>query len=744
MNLLPLDANAGGGPPCQEPIVSRYCSSTQIDLLTPQQGRAKVFLSQILKIYRPKILLGQIEWPKENEDIEEVTLFHDKYDIQNIARDELRYLEGEKQEDKFLNGTFFSTAQCYAGGNFTNLARYYQGLEQSGLERETIRYLALLRLLLIQDCMLDTDVYIDSTKTKERFQDLKNGLARGWLGYIEAVAFYHDGFYPEAADLFATIAREEKEAEQATGWLVETARYMEVLSLFHKGREGQGEVFLPTIFNSFTEAFVSDFPRSEYRKHIEDMSAGIWLHYNERERYYQELITKLDGSHIFNDRTAGLDHLDELTVNALFANIADIAEYPIEHQNGYTLLPAILSKAGDVSDLCAQRNDLSITTPAELNNYIEMSCGYLLGGTALDVSAFTGTPLFIHAKAFEAQTFILAGKMEEQGNVFSQIAFSPELSLKDLFGLRSLQVEARLKQKRPKAFILNDKITGSNKPASLSIMDAVLYEQISRYFLSATQLDESLAGEKQQLLKFSLIRPHLDEAMIQENWKAAEAFSSIVEWDALLASKALTVSGKLSIEISNYSKIAESLSILAKGGEAPEALADVAYFLYENHVAPRCGYERPRLIDDHLAVCDSGYLAPSEKGMVRVETRPVKEIRAPIEMLSEALDIYKRRDGFEVEEARLLRIMVYCAKGGKNVSYCLRWKNIPKAKFKGWFEDLNLNYPRKEHIQYWFYDLPYFSNSSEEEADNVEQQYWYDEDAYLGYLDGTPYELDSN
>ncbi len=743
VNLLPHKVEAGGGSPCQQPIVSRYCSSTQIDLLTPQKARAKVFLSQILKIYRPELSLGQLLWSEEEEDIDEINSFHKKYSIPQLVTAELSYLEGEKQEDKFLDEAFFSGPQCYAGGSFTNLASYYQGLSTSGLDRETIRYLAFVRLLLIQDCVLDTDAYIGNDKTKKHFQKIREGKAKGWLNYIEAAAFYHDGFYPEAADLFATIALEETDAGRGSGWLVETTRYMEILSLFHKGREGQDEVFLPTVFNSFTEAFVTEFPHSEYLKHVEGMSVGIWLHYNERERYYKELLQMLAKSHVLNGRSVELDYLDELFINALLANIGEISEYPIEHGNGFTLLPAILSKSGEVSSLCEQSNRLPQKTPPELIKYIEMSCAYLLDGTAPDTSVFVDTPLFAHAKAFGAQALLLSGDLEEEAGVFAEIAMGLELPLKDLLGLRSLQFEARLKQNDPEAFIQSDKITGPKKPMELLIMDAVLYEQVSRYFLSPKQLEESLAGENDELLKFALVRPHLDEAMVQENWKAAEALSNLIQWRDLLAIKALDVSGKLSIEISNYTEVVNNVSILARGEKDPKALADVAYFLYENHIAPRCGYERPRLIQEHLSNCDAGYIAPSANGMVRVEPRPAKETRAPLEMFSGALDVYKGREGFQAEEARLLRVMIYCAKGAKNVAYCLRWKKIPKSSFKGWFEDLNLHYPKKEHIEYWFYDLPDYSIFGEGDDHSVEQAYWYDEDAYLGYLDGGPDSLEA-
>ncbi|MEH6630427.1 MAG: hypothetical protein V7776_06365 [Halopseudomonas aestusnigri] len=742
VNLPPHKVEAGGGPPCQQPIVSRYCSSTQIDLLTPQKGRAKVFLSQILKLYRPELSLSQLRWSEKEENIDEVNSFHKKYDIPQLVSNELSYLEGETQEEKFLDEAFFSDPQCYAGGSFTNLASYHQGLSTSGLDRETIRYLAFVRLLLIQDCVLDTDAYIGNDKTKKHFQKIREGEAKGWLDYIEAVAFYHDGFYPEAADLFATIAREETEAGRKSGWLVETTRYMEVLSLFHKGREGQDEVFLPTVFNSFTEAFVTDFPHSEYRKHVEGMSVGIWLHYDERERYYKELLQMLARGHVLTDRSIELDNLDELSLNALLANISEIAEYPIEHGNGFTLLPAILSKSGEVSSLCEQSSRLPQKTPSELIKYIEMSCAYLLGGTAPDTTIFADTPLFAHAKAFEAQAFLLAGNMEEEAVVMAEMAMGLELPPKDLLGLRSLQFEARLKQNEPEVFIKSDKISGPKKPMELSIMDAVLYEQVSRFFLSPKQLEESLVGEEDELLKFALVRPHLDEAMIQENWKAAETLSNLIQWRDLLVIKALDVSGKLSIEINNYTEVINNISILARGEKDPEALADVAYFLYENHIAPRCGYERPKLIQEHLSTCDAGYIVPSVKGMVRVEPRPAKETRAPLEMFSGALDVYKEREGFQAEEARLLRVMIYCAKGAKNVAYCLRWKKIPKSSFKGWFEDLNLHYPKKEHIEYWFYDLPDYSIFGESGEHSVEQAYWYDEDAYLGYLDGGPYRLE--
>ncbi len=746
VNLLPHNVDAGGGPSCQQPIVSRYCSSTQIDLLTPQKGRAKVLLSQVLKIYRPELSLGQMQWTDTEENIDEVPVFHEQYKIPELAGVELGFLEGEKSEEKFLEDAFFVGPQCYAGGSFTNLAQYYRGLSISGLDRETVRYLALLRLLLIQDCVLDTDAYMESDKTKAHLKKIKEGEGKGWFDYIKAAAFYHDGFFPEAADLFANIAREENEAGRKSGWLVETTRYMEVLSLFHKGREGQDEVFLPTVFNSFTEAFVTDFPRSEYRKHVEDMAVGIWLHYDDRERYYKELIQRLTRSRILSDRTAEIDYLDELSINALMANIQELADYPIEHGNGFTLLPAILSKAGDVSRLCEQAKNLPQETPADLISYIEMSCAYLLEGTTPDSSAFVDTPLFVHAKAFEVQALILSGKLKQEGDVIAEIALGLEPPLKDLLGLRSLQLEARLKLNVPEEFIASDKIRGSNKPMELSIMDAVLYEQVSRYFLSAKQLEESLTGEDDALLKFALIRPHLDEAMIQENWKAAEALFSLVQWSDLLAIKALDVSGKLSIEISNYAEVISNVTILARGEKDAKALADVAYFLYENHIAPRCGYERPSLIQEHLSSCDAGYIVPTDKGMVRAKSRNVKEIRAPIEMFAGALDVYKGQEGFQAEEARLLRVMIYCAKGAKNVAYCLRWKKIPKASFKSWFEDLNLHYDKKEHVQYWFYDLPDNSTLSEasDEFMETEQQYWYDDDAYVGYLDGGPYSLDIN
>ncbi|MFD2203997.1 hypothetical protein [Kiloniella antarctica] len=737
--LISHETKAGGGEPCQQPIVSRYCSSTEIDLLTPQKGRAKVLLKQILKIYRPELSLGSEMWSEDNDNIDEVTRFFNAFDIPALARTELGYLEGEKQDEKFLNDVFFSHPQCYAGGSFSNLAQYYQGIVRSGLDRETVRYLAFLRLLLVQDCVLDTDTYISSEKTKKHLQIIKAGEAKGWFDYIEAAAFYHDGFYPEAADLFATIAREETEAERTSGWLVETTRYMEILALFHKGREGQDDVFLPTVFNSFTEAFVSDFPNSTYRKHVEDMSVGIWLHYDERERYFNELIKMLSRRDVLNDRAAELDDLEELSINALLANITEISEYPIEHGNGFTLLPAILSGSKEISSLCAQVRHLPKKTPQELINYIGMSCAYLLKGTMPNTSVFAETPLYTHAKAFEAQALLLEGKLDEETSVFKEVATKSDLPLKDLLGLRSRQFEARLKHNEPAAFVRSSKLDGAKVPMELVIMDAVLYEQLSRYFLSAKELEESLEIEANELLRFSLIRPHLDEAMVQENWKAAKGLSALIQWQDLLANKTLEASDKLTIEIRNYAEVIEDVLALAHDNANPKALADVAYFLYKNHIVPSCGYERTSLIQAYLSTCDPEYFVPSDKGIVRVGSKSLKDIRAPVEIFSEALEIYKRKTGGKAEKARLLRVMIFCAKGAKNVAYCLRRKKIPKAHFKGWFEDLNLHYPSKERIEYWFYDLPDYSVFGEGDDTSVEQQYWYDEDAYLGYLDGGPY-----
>ncbi len=749
-SLLPRDLEAGGGPPCQQPIASRYCSSTQLDMLVPQEGRAKVFLEQLIRGYRPE-LLEYADRSNENSKIfADIQNFHRTYRIEELASEELGLFVRKENKDIFANGDYLTQAYCYSGGNFSNLHSYYDGLKDSNLEQEEIRHLAMMRLALVQDCLFNLDDYLKSSQTFQGHVGKEQGLYKNWSQYIEAAAFYHDGFFPEAAELFAMIALEEKNAGRKTGWLIETARYMEVLALFHNGREGQESVFLPAIFNSFTEAFLTDFPQSEYRRHVEDMEIGIWLHYGDRDRYYTELLDEIAVGELLTNGKNSLDQLDHLAINALRANIDEIANRRLTHRNGITLLAAILSKPDNVVGLCAQRKNVAYGQYQEIQAYSAMVCDYLLKEKRPSSDGYKDTPLYSHALAFEAMVNLEHGEFDKAQMQISDIAAGKETSLEDLFALRSKQLEVRLKNKTPLDFILNDKILidGADKNEQLSklaILDVVLYEQVSRYFLSANDFISALSGTADPLLQFALIRPHLDEALVQEDWQGAIMLSKKLDWEAVLQASALEKSNKLREEIKLYADLEQDMEALAlkriKSRSRARALSNVAYFLYENHIAPRCSYARTKLINRYLEDCQPVYVHLAAEG-VWAEKKALDQPRAPIEMFTEALDLYRQEKETTAEQARLLRIMIFCAKGANNVSYCLRWKDIPKKQFQNWFETLALKYPKSERVKYWYYDLPFYTGVYINRAgQELDQEYWYEEDAYLGYLDGGPYGL---
>ncbi len=763
-SLLPRDLEAGGGSPCQQPIASRYCSSTQLDMLVPQEGRAKVFLEQLIRGYRPELLKSIDGSDAELEISKGIRDFHETYRIEELTSKELGAFVRKENEELFAKRDYLTQAYCYSGGNFSNLHSYYMGLKRSDLGQDEIRHLAMMRLALVQDCLFNFDDYLKASQTFQGHVRKEQGLYKNWSQYIEAAAFYHDGFFPEAAELFAMIALGEKNEGRETGWLIETARYMEILALFHNGREGQEKVFLPAIFNSFTEAFLTDFPQSEYRQHVEDMEIGIWLHYGDRDRYYTELLDEIAGNQLLTSDDDQIDQLDHLAINALRANIDEIATRTLKHRNGITLLAAILSKSGlsksgdlakpeELEGLCTQIEMVTSGEDEEIETYSEMVCDYLLKGKEPSSNAYKNTPLYSHAQAFEAVVNLEEGEFDKAGMQISDIAAGNAISLEDLFALRSKQLEMRLKDKAPLAFILEDAIQNDNfnddRPFSeLTILDTVLYEQVSRYFLSTNDFISALSGTDNPLLKFALIRPHLEEAMIQEDWQGAALLSKGLDWEAVLKAGALDKSSKLRDEVQLYADLEQDLETLSlgqdRGRERAKALSDVAYFLYENHVAPRCSYARTKLINRYLEDCQPVYIRLAAEG-VWAENKVIDQPRAPIEMFSEALDLYGEERETTAERARLLRIMIFCAKGVKNVSYCLRWKNIPKKQFQNWFETLAVKYPKSERVKYWYYDLPFYSGVyTNSDGEKLDREYWYEEDAYLGYLDGGPYGLSTH
>ncbi|WP_299377117.1 hypothetical protein [uncultured Kiloniella sp.] len=758
-SLLPRELEAGGGPPCQQPIASRYCSSTQLNMLVPQKGRAKVFLEQLIRGYRPELLESIDGSDDELEISKGIRDFHKTYRIEELTSKELGAFVRKENEEFFAKGDYLTQAYCYSGGNFSNLHSYYMGLKSSDLGQDEIRHLAMMRLALVQDCLFNLDDYLKTSQTFQGHVRKEQGLYKNWSQYIEAAAFYHDGFFPEAAELFAMIALEEKNEGRETGWLIETARYMEVLALFHNGREGQEKVFLPAIFNSFTEAFLTDFPQSEYRRHVEDMEIGIWLHYGDRDRYYTKLLDEIAGKQLLTSDDDQTDQLDHLAINALRSNIDEIAIRPLKHRNGITLLASLLSKSQDASKseelegLCSQIEMVTSGEYDEIETYSEMVCDYLLKGKEPSSNAYKNTPLYSHAQAFVAVVNLEGGKFESAGMQINDIAVGNATSLEDLFALRSKQLEVRLKDKTPLAFILEDAIQNDNfnddgQFSELTILDTVLYEQISRYFLSTNDFISALSGTDNPLLKFALIRPHLDEAMIQEDWQGAALLSKRLDWEAVLKAGALDKSSKLRDEVQLYADLEQDLETLSlgqyRGRERAKALSDVAYFLYKNHIAPRCSYARSKLINRYLENCQPVYVHLAGEG-VWAENKTTDQPRSPIEMFTEALDLYGKEKETIAEQARLLRIMIFCAKGAKNVSYCLRWKNIPKKQFQNWFETLAVKYPKSERVKYWYYDLPFYSGVyTNSDGEKLDQEYWYEEDAYLGYLDGGPYGLSTH
>ena len=748
-SLLPRDLEAGGGPPCQQPIASRYCSSTQLDMLVPQEGRAKVFLEQLIRAYQPELLDYFDPFEVAPVITDQVKDFHQTCEIGDLVEQELGTFVRNEHEEIFRKGEYLTQTHCYGSGDFSNLNSYYDGLKMSNLEPDKVRYLAMLRLVLVQSCLFNLDDYMKSSVMVKELMDKEQSAYKNWFQYIEAAALYHDGFFPEAADRFSVIALAEKTQGRKKGWLIETARYMEILALFHNGREGQEEIFLPAIFNSFTEAFLMDYPQSEYRRHVMDMEAGIWLHYGDRDRYYAELLKSVSLDELLTSDVDSVDQLDRLAINALLANIGDIATHPLKHRDGITLLAAILSKPEDVESLCLQTTDVVSAKYEEISRYSVMVCEYLLEGEKPSGHRYKGTPLYSHALAFEAMVNLEQGEFNKTSMLVSSLLAENVTSLEDIFALRTKQLEARLKNNAALAFILEDSITDVSTEnghfSELRILDTVLYEQVSRYFLSTNDFISAFSGTDSPLLKFALIRPHLDEAMIQEDWRGAVLLSQELNWQKVLQASALQKSSKLREEIELYVELQNSLTSLASGKATEEirakALSDVAYFLYENHIAPRCSYARTRLVESYLDGCKRHYIHLTAED-VWAENTAADQPRAPIEMFEEALGLYGNNEGTTAARARLLRIMLFCAKGANNVSYCLRWKDIPKKQFQSWFETLALKYPKSERVKYWYYDLPFYTGVYiNRDGQELDQEYWYEEDAYLGYLDGGPYDL---
>ncbi len=142
---------------------------------------------------------------------------------------------------------------------------------------------------------------------------------------------------------------------------------------------------------------------------------------------------------------------------------------------------------------------------------------------------------------------------------------------------------------------------------------------------------------------------------------------------------------------SGYRKIIRVAEGLATDQSDPGSLVDMGFFLYSNRIFYRCHAPGVTLWEQTLGACKD-------------ENARHPDTVIPIEMFNRALDRFAQSPQRSPEEARALRIMIYCFKGGENRHNCARDRlaNYPESTRRSWFRRLNRDFPTKERVKFWY------------------------------------------
>lgn len=195
------------------------------------------------------------------------------------------------------------------------------------------------------------------------------------------------------------------------------------------------------------------------------------------------------------------------------------------------------------------------------------------------------------------------------------------------------------------------------------------------------------------LIRFLAAEPTLRENLLKENYSA---FVETTEhlFDADFEKEFAKSKTKKGTElISEYRGVLPKVKTLIRNPKDANALTNIGYFIYAQHLHPKCLGEET-LWETTLQVCNKERLKETSSDFVR-----------PIDLFLKALSIYKTQPIRASEEAKVLRILIYCFKGYENQNNCTRGSEdkFPESLRKGFFQRLHKYFPEKaKATPHWY------------------------------------------
>jgi len=171
-------------------------------------------------------------------------------------------------------------------------------------------------------------------------------------------------------------------------------------------------------------------------------------------------------------------------------------------------------------------------------------------------------------------------------------------------------------------------------------------------------------------------------------------------------------------------RIDSRLGLLQKNPNDPRTLVEVGYFIYSEKIHPTCYGKASLFIRHHSKAC-AEYIESKPKfsafsrgvgdykqkweqyfQAMQVHMNLVWEgTLVPVDLFVLALEQYEKLSKSDQEEARVLRILIFCFKGVTNQANCVRNResDYPNLVRGEWYRKLHEKFPEAaKKTPYWY------------------------------------------
>ncbi len=548
----------------------------------------------------------------------------------------------------------------------------------------------------------------DPSEYSNSFAELK-----GWLTYLLAAANYHQrSYFLNPKEVGNLISAFEKIAlANRRSWVGEGALFTSLQLRFEmiQGGLNKSSFYDLPLWRRNFEDFLSMYPASKYKFTLLEYASGLDFYDGKRKKHFR---------HVVNLVNIGIPKLERKETLSRF-EVEALLSFP-------RFLDEQTSSEIKVTDHPLIWDFLILTTGSSIKVLVDL-CNEVIAagpvGNEVCNQIRTGEALKSPLIDFPLQPKIARIQYLATSQKYSKaLAFTRGLEKENepalILALGHLFSSANLSDD------LEDYMSGlvkfaAEQPENRLLQLLVNYQLMnySQFLMSVDGMHRLLALPLSQRIRFSVLAPHIEQAILYGEYEDALKLYSAVD-----VSDDKIVGNKLFDAItSRHKSLIYAIHSLRQDG--PNRDYAVGSHIYLYGLIPSCLARAPIPLKTRKNVF-CGYLTVDGSGVkfVRKERSNLGQI--PLTLFASAQEKLSVSELPGDLEIKILNRLIYCFKGSRRRFSCTRKILAQKTEVRRWFARLNKGEKRQKH---WYFDKIYF-----------EPEAWPN---YYGKLAGTPVSL---